>query len=86
MHANVGATSQSIPTIGLAYSHKFFGIMKMLGQEKYVLQSINEKKLILTIDEVWENRDNISSSISEKLPNIKLMAEENGKLAAGLLV
>ncbi|WP_292466022.1 polysaccharide pyruvyl transferase family protein [Methanolobus sp.] len=85
MHANVGATSQCVPTIGLAYSHKFYGIMKMLGQEKYVLQNIDANKLIATIDDVWSNKENIRATLKDKLPEIKMMAEENGKLAAGLI-
>ncbi|GAI33439.1 unnamed protein product, partial [marine sediment metagenome] len=33
MHANIAAFSMHIPTIAIAYSYKFHGIMKMLGQE-----------------------------------------------------
>lgn len=85
MHANVGALSQCIPTIGLSYSHKFYGIMKMLGQEEFVMQSINTEVLISKLDELWKNKENIRSSLDKRMEKVKEMADMNGKLAASLL-
>ena len=37
MHANIAATSMCVPTLAIAYSHKFYGIMKMLQLDEYVM-------------------------------------------------
>lgn len=85
MHANVGALSQCVPTIGLSYSHKFYGIMKMLGQEEYVMQSVDVDTLISKVDQIWKNKENIRNDLNHKMIQVRNMAEENGKLAASLL-
>lgn len=86
MHANVGAVSQNIPTLGLAYSHKFHGIMKMLGQEEYVLDTTDSKIIIKKIDELWNNKEKISKELKEKMEGVKEKAHSNGKLLADLLL
>lgn len=85
MHANVGALSQCIPTLGLSYSHKFYGIMKMMGYEEYVMQNVDPAALISKVDKLWKNKEEIRFSLDKKMITIKEMAENNGKLAASLL-
>ncbi|CEG13885.1 putative Polysaccharide pyruvyl transferase [groundwater metagenome] len=59
MHANIGALSMCVPTIGLSYSYKFQGIFEMLGQEKYVinLKNLTYEELILKVEDAWNNRE-----------------------------
>ncbi len=85
MHANVGALSQCIPTIGLSYSHKFQGIMKMLGQENYVINSIDSNEIIDKIDLLWKNKDQIKSELHHNVDEMKKMAQFNCDLLIDLL-
>jgi colanic acid/amylovoran biosynthesis protein len=36
MHANIAALSMAVPTIAIGYSHKTWGIMKMMEQEEFI--------------------------------------------------
>lgn len=85
MHANVGALSQCVPTIGLSYSHKFIGIMKMLGQEEYVVSSLDSKQIISKIDKLWENKEQIRSELGSKVGEVKKRALYNTELLVDLL-
>ena len=44
-HANVAATSMHVPTVAIPYSHKFYGIMRLLGQESYVCDGFTVEEL-----------------------------------------
>lgn len=85
MHANVGALSQCIPTIGLSYSHKFLGIMKMLGQEEYVVSSLDSTQIIAKIDKLWENKEQIRSELEGRVGEVKKRALYNTELLVDLL-
>lgn len=88
MHATIAATSMLVPTVGIAYSHKMYGIIgEMLGQEKYVLdiKELNYEDLISTINDAWENREKIKKELEAKIPMVKEKAMLNGKLVKELL-
>lgn len=88
MHATIAATSMLVPTVGIAYSHKMYGIIgEMLGQEKYVLdiKELNYENLISTINDAWENRERIKKELEVKIPMVKEKAMLNGKLVKELL-
>lgn len=85
MHTNIAALSQYIPTLGLAYSHKFQGIMKMLGQEDYVLNSTDIGLITEKIDDLWINREKIKNELKDKMVNTREKSLYNGKLVAKLL-
>jgi colanic acid/amylovoran biosynthesis protein len=81
MHATIAATSQSIPTIGIAYSHKMKGIIgDALGLSQYIIEinKLDAKKLILMIDDVFSNRKSISGYLDTKIPGIQEKAMQNG--------
>ena len=88
MHATIASTSMLVPTVGIAYGHKMHGIIgEMLGQEKYIIdiKELNYESLILTINDAWENRENIKKKLSIKIPMVKEKAVLNGKLVKELL-
>ena len=88
MHATIASTSMLVPTIGIAYSHKMNGIVgEMLGQEKYILdiKHLDYENLILTIDDVWKNRDIIREELKIKIPIAKEKAMFNGTLIRELI-
>lgn len=88
MHSTIASTSMLVPTVGIAYSHKMYGIIgQMLGQEKYIL-NINElesDKLYSIINETWESRDEIIAELKIKIPEIKEKALLNGKYVKELI-
>lgn len=78
MHANIAALSQGVPSIGLAYSYKFEGIMALLGQEKYVINEIASQKIIEKINDLWDNKDSIRVQINQNIEKVKVLAFQNG--------
>jgi colanic acid/amylovoran biosynthesis protein len=88
MHATIASTSMLVPTIGIAYSHKIYGIVgEMLGQKEYILdvKELTYESLISKIDDVWKNRETIKEQLGIKVPQIKERAMLNGKLVKELL-
>ena len=87
MHSNIASTSMYVPTIAIAYSHKFYGIMKMLGMEKYVLdfRTMTLDEIMLKVEEVWVKRKKIISELKSKIKALKNKALENVELTKDLL-
>lgn len=85
MHTNIAALSQYVPTLALAYSHKFQGIMKMLGQDDYVLDSTDIGLITKKIDDLWINKEKIKNELTDKMVHIREKSLYNGKLVAKLL-
>jgi colanic acid/amylovoran biosynthesis protein len=65
MHANIAALSQNIPTISLAWSHKFYGLMQMVGQEKYIIdyRHLKYENIVDMINELWISRKKIKEEL-----------------------
>jgi len=75
-HSCIFAQSMHVPTIAIEYDgHKALGIMKLLGTDIYVcdINTITSSELISKIDEVWNNRDEISQILGR---NVKVMREK----------
>lgn len=88
MHATIASTSMLVPTIGIAYSHKIYGIIgDMLGQSEYILdvKNLTYECLVAKIDDAWKNKDKIRKDLSIKIPQVKEKAMLNGKLVKNLL-
>ncbi len=87
MHANIGALSMCVPTIGLSYSYKFQGIFEMLGQEKYVinLKNLTYEELILKVEDAWNNREKIKKELEARMPEVKKQVMFAGELVKKVL-
>jgi polysaccharide pyruvyl transferase WcaK-like protein len=87
MHTNIAATSMRVPTIALGWSHKYYGIMKMLCQEKYVCdaRAANLNELVLKISDAWHNRDEIRKRLTSRTAELEKSALNSGKLVKRLL-
>ena len=85
MHAHIVALSQYIPTVAIAYSYKFHGIMKMLGQEKYICDEITTENLISKINDAWIKKEKIREELKSKVEFVKERSLLNGKLVKELL-
>ena len=85
MHACIAAISQGIPTIAIAWSHKYRGIMRSVGQEEYVVSnSIETQEIIQKVKKAWDLRINIRSELLEKVVYLKDQALLTGKLIANI--
>jgi len=92
MHPAVASTSMCIPTIAIAYSDKFHGIIgKMLGQEEYVIDVRNldcdELFRILQskIESLWRNRSLVRDQLRVRIKAVRALALLNGDLVSDLL-
>jgi colanic acid/amylovoran biosynthesis protein len=86
-HACIAAISMGVPTIAIAYSHKTYGIMKMLDLEKYICDAstleINE--LTSKIDELLLAREKIKRELMPKIKVVHERALFNAKLVKKLI-
>lgn len=87
MHANIAALSSNIPTLATSWSHKYYGIMRTLGQEKYVCNSktMEFDELKLKVDELWANRLNIKAELQQKCEVQKKLAIYSGELVSEII-
>lgn len=87
MHANIAAVSSYIPTMATAWSHKYYGIMRTAGQEKYVcdFKTMNFEELKSKIDDLWNNKEKIREELKVKVEDQKKLAWYSGELVRDLL-
>ena len=87
MHANIAAISSCIPTIATAWSHKYYGIMRTVGQGKYVcdFKTMNFEELKSKIDDLWDNKEKIREELKLKVEYQKELAWHSGELVRDLL-
>jgi len=73
MHACIAALSQNIPSVAIAYSKKFFGVMQSIGIESLVADPriLGQEEIFNIIDEVYEHRDSISKQLEQTMPQVK---------------
>jgi len=85
MHSNIAALSMNIPTIGIQYGHKFYGIMESLDQVKYVCDDFLSNEVVPKTIDALENSNKIKLTLSEKIIIIKSQANKNAELVADLI-
>ena len=87
MHANISALSMRVPTIAIAWHHKYYGIMKNLGQEKYVfnVKTMKFNDLLLKVNNAWNNREKIRRTLKNRIETQRNLASYNGQLVKDLL-
>jgi colanic acid/amylovoran biosynthesis protein len=71
MHAGVGAMSQSVPTVLVAYGHKHIGISRLVGQEEFVFQGGSPYELRDLAQRLWENRNRCREVIKNRMPHVE---------------
>jgi polysaccharide pyruvyl transferase WcaK-like protein len=87
MHANIAALSQSIPTLAIGWSHKYSGIMKRLGMEKYAcdFNNITFEELKTKVDEIFSLKREIRDQLTLKLRDEKSSSFRAIKLVCNLV-
>ena len=85
MHSAIGASSQCVPTVFLAYGHKHRGITRLLKQEKCVCFNQEADDVWAVVRETWTNRDQIRRELNETVPVVKRQALRSFDIVAELL-
>lgn len=87
MHANIAAISSYVPTMAIAWSHKYYGIMRAVEQEKYVcdFRSMKIEEMKSKIDDLWDNKEKIREQLKIKVEDQKRLAWYSGQLVKELL-
>lgn len=74
MHACIAALSQGVPTVPVAYSKKFAGVMKTIGVESCVAdpRTMDEPEILHRVDRTWEDRDRLRQHLESKMSEVKV--------------
>ena len=86
-HSIIASTSMHVPTVVIAWSHKYYEVMKMLGQEKYVCdyKTVTFDELVSKIKDIAVNKEEIENELKIKTEVAKESAMLNGKLVKELV-
>lgn len=70
MHACIAALSQTVPTIGLAYSRKFRGVFRSIHVEEFAidLHEVDAASVLKRIAVAHASRDEIRSRLQKNIP------------------
>lgn len=73
MHACIGAISQAIPTVGLAYSGKFIGVFESAGVGETVvdLRKHDTLEILAHVETTFIKRQQIAEQLRATVPQIK---------------
>ncbi len=87
MHSNIASTSMHVPTLAIAWSYKYIGIMRMLEQEKYVcdIETASFSELVMQIDDAWSNRTIIRKKLESKTIELEESAFYSCRLVKKLI-
>jgi len=87
MHANVAAISMQVPTISISYSHKYPGVIGMVGLENYICdyRTMTLDELISKVNEAWTDREKIREELSSNINRLKESEWLSGELVKELL-
>ncbi len=80
IHSCIAALSIGIPTLSLAYGHKYKGIIgQMMDQEKYILnvENLNWEILKSKIDEIWNHKKEIRKGLKVTNKELYKKSEQN---------
>lgn len=73
MHACIGALSQGVPAVSLAYSDKFSGVMETIGCASLVvdLRKESERSTMSLIDSAFASRQLLKRDLDERMPQVR---------------
>jgi polysaccharide pyruvyl transferase WcaK-like protein len=73
MHSCIGAISQCVPAVSVAYSDKFIGVMEALGFDYSVADArrLTEDELLDVVCRVYENRTAMRQQLAHKMLEVE---------------
>ena len=87
MHACIGALSQHVPAVSIAYSDKFIGVMESIGFANLVAdpRKMDEQQILQLVDDIFSQRRSVRRALEEKMPVVKQTIRDLFHEPAGLL-
>jgi len=87
LHALIFASMSLVPLIALSYQPKVEGVMKLLGQEDYIVQppKWNVENLVTMVRKAWDKRISIKSEIGLRIPSLQDNAWEDVESIVSIL-
>jgi colanic acid/amylovoran biosynthesis protein len=82
MHSNIAALSLKIPTVSIQYGHKFYGIMKSLGQEKYICDDFISDEIMEKVRNIWSRREMEIGELGVLLLTVNKLASYNAEIVS----
>lgn len=75
MHACIAALSQNVPTVSIAYSKKFKGVMRSIGVEYLVAdpRKLGQEEIMGLIDEAFDRRTELREHLEKTMPHVREM-------------
>ncbi len=73
MHACIAALSQNVPSVAIAYSKKFYGVMESIGVESCVADPcrLGKKEILGLVSRAFGERDLIKERLMNIIPQVK---------------
>jgi len=73
MHACIAALSQGIPSVPIAYSKKFVGVMETIGVSSHVAdaRTMNEGQILEMIDTAFRDKELIRDHLQKRMPEVR---------------
>lgn len=73
MHACIAAISQNIPTVPIAYSSKFIGVMQTVGIDSFVADptKMELNEVIQVMERAWKTKENTRNNLEVRMPEVK---------------
>lgn len=86
-HSCILALSSCVPTIAIGHNPKYWGIMKMLGQEQYTCEvtELTLEKFLSLVEHLWNDRYGIKRTLEMRLKEVYNLARINAEIVCGLL-
>jgi len=73
MHACIAALSQNVPTVSIAYSSKFIGVMETIGVAELVAdpRKLEKEEIFSVIGDAFEHRARLRGHLERTMPRVK---------------
>ena len=73
MHACIAAISHGLPTVAVAYSNKFLGVMQRVGMGRLVAdpRSTSAAQISVLFDSTFHNRSSIRHELQVVIPEVQ---------------
>ncbi|ULA68468.1 MAG: PSpyruvtrans domain-containing protein [Nitrospira sp.] len=90
MHACIAALSQSVPTVSIAYSRKFIGVMETIGVGELVADPriLEKEEIFRMIGDAFEQKARLRVHLEKTMPKVKEtvlnLFNEIGSIPGGL--
>ncbi len=81
LHACIAALSQVIPSVGVAYGHKFRGVFDLLGQRGLVVDSYDPTAIAAATKKLQATSDQVRQRLQTGVNEVREAAMENARLA-----